>query len=88
MPNIECLKNKVLVKPLPRKERTSGGIIIADVVTQNPLVEAVVEVVSSEITTLKPGDLVLHPKGAGTEHEFDGQKFIFMTDNDIWSIIK
>ncbi len=37
--------------------------------------------------TVKPGDTVLYGKYAGTEIEFEGEKYLIMRQSDILAII-
>ena len=40
-----------------------------------------------EEMTVKPGDTVLYGKYAGTEIEFEGEKYLIMRQSDILAII-
>ena len=80
VPSGKPLANKILIKLLPQKEKTSGGIILAGVVTK--LVEAVVVLASDRIESVKQGDKILIPNGTGVEHELDGENFKFIVETD------
>ena len=67
-------KNRFLVKPLPRKEKTeTGAIIIAETVKIEGE-EAEVIAIGNEVTEGKVGDIVLYATGAGWGLEVDGVK--------------
>ena len=76
--NIQPLADRVLITPAPAEEKTVGGIIIPDTAKEKPLqgtVVAVGEGKKDEPMILKAGDTVLYGKYAGTEIEYDGEKY-------------
>lgn len=88
---IKPLADRVLVLPVAAEEKTASGIIIPDTAKEKPLqgtVKAVGEGTKDEKMLLKEGDLVLYGKYAGTELEFDGEKYIMMRQSDILAIVK
>lgn len=87
---IKPLADRVLVLPVAAEEKTASGIIIPDTAKEKPLqgtVKAVGEGTKDEKMLLKEGDLVLYGKYAGTELEFDGEKYIMMRQSDILAIV-
>jgi len=88
--NIKPLADRVLVKPAPAEEKTVSGIIIPDSAKEKPLKGEVLAVgngTKDEEMVVKPGDNVLFGKYAGTELEWDGEKYLIMRQNDILAII-
>ena len=88
--NIKPLADRVLVKPAPAEEKTVSGIIIPDSAKEKPLKGEVLAVgngTKDEEMVVKPGDSVLFGKYAGTELEWDGEKYLIMRQNDILAII-
>ncbi len=88
--NIKPLADRVLVKPAPAEEKTIGGIIIPDAAKEKPLKGEVIAVgngTKDEEMVVKPGDVILYGKYAGTELELDGEKFLIMRQSDILAII-
>lgn len=88
--NIRPLADRVLVKPAAAEEKTIGGIIIPDSAKEKPLKGEVLAVgtgTKDEEMVLKPGDMVLYGKYAGTELELDGEKYLIMRQNDVLAII-
>ena len=86
MSKIQPLADRVLVKAAAAEETTVGGIIIPDSAKEKPLrgeVLAVGNGTKDEEMILKPGDQVLYGKYAGTELEFEGEKFLIMRQSDI-----
>ena len=89
--NIQPLADRVLITPAPAEEKTVGGIIIPDTAKEKPLqgtVVAVGEAKKDEPMILKAGDTVLYGKYAGTEIEYDGEKYLVMRQSDVVAIIK
>jgi len=86
MSKIQPLADRVLVKAAAAEETTVGGIIIPDSAKEKPLrgeVLAVGKGTKDEEMILKPGDQVLYGKYAGTELEFEGEKYLIMRQSDI-----
>ncbi|MDD7100413.1 MAG: co-chaperone GroES [Bacteroidaceae bacterium] len=88
---LKPLADRVLISPAAAEEKTVGGIIIPDTVKEKPLqgsVIAVGEGKSDEKMVLKEGDQVLYGKYAGTEVEFEGEKYLIMRQSDVVAVIK
>lgn len=88
--NIKPLADRVLIKPAAAEEKTVGGIIIPDSAKEKPLkgeVKAVGQGTKDEEIVVKEGDTVLYGKYAGTEVEFEGEKYLIMRQSDILAII-
>ena len=88
--NIKPLADRVMVKPTPAEEVTVAGIIIPDSAKEKPLKGTVLATGSGtkdEDMVVKEGDVVLYGKYAGTEIEFEGDKYLIMRQSDILAII-
>lgn len=88
--NIQPLADRVLIKPAPAEEKTVGGIIIPDTAKEKPLqgeVLAAGKGTKDEEMVLKAGNQVLYGKYAGTEVEFDGEKYLIMRQSDVLAIL-
>ena len=88
--NIKPLGDRVLVQPTAAEEVTMGGIIIPDSAKEKPLrgkVLAAGNGTKDEEMILKAGDEVLYGKYAGTEIEFEGEKYIIMRQSDVLAVI-
>ena len=88
---LKPLADRVLISPAAAEEKTVGGIIIPDTVKEKPLqgsVIAVGEGTSDEKMVLKEGDQALYGKYAGTEVEFEGEKYLIMRQSDVVAVIK
>ena len=84
------MADRVLVLPAPAEEKV-GGIIIPDTAKEKPLngtIVAVGEGTKDEKMILQAGDRVLYGKYAGTELEYEGEKYLMMRQSDILAIVK
>jgi len=91
MSKIQPLGDRVLVKPVAAEEKTMGGIIIPDSAKEKPLkgeVLAAGQGTKEEEMVLKAGDQVLFGKYAGTELEYEGEKYLIMRQADVLAILK
>lgn len=89
--NIKPLADRVLVQPTPAEETTLSGIIIPDSAKEKPLKGKVLAVgngTKDEAMELKEGDEVLYGKYAGTEIEFEGEKYLIMRQSDVLAVLK
>lgn len=89
--NIKPLADRVLIKPTPAEETTLSGIIIPDSAKEKPLrgeVLAAGEGTKDETMVVKKGDQVLYGKYAGTEIEFEGEKYLIMRQSDILAVLE
>ena len=87
--NIKPLADRVLILPAPAEEKV-GGIIIPDTAKEKPLHGKVVATgkgMKDEEMILKEGDEVLYGKYAGTELEFEGEKYLMMRQSDVLAVI-
>ena len=87
--NIKPLADRVLISPAQAEEKI-GGIIIPDTAKEKPLRGKVVATgkgTKDEEMILKEGDEVLYGKYAGTELEFEGEKYLMMRQSDVLAVI-
>jgi len=86
MAKIQPLADRVLVQPAAAEEKTVGGIIIPDSAKEKPLRGTVLATgngTKDEPMILKEGDQVLYGKYAGTELEFEGEKYLIIKQQDV-----
>ena len=87
---IQPLADRVLILPAAAEEKI-GGIIIHDSSKEKPLRGKVVATgkgTKDEEMFLKAGDEVLYGKYAGTELEFDGEKYLMMRQSDVLAVLE
>jgi chaperonin GroES len=88
--NIKPLADRVLVKPALAEQKTVSGIIIPDSAKEKPLKGEVLAVgngTKDETMEVAVGNTVLYGKYAGTELEWEGEKYLIMRQSDILAII-
>jgi len=84
------INDRVVIKPAPAEEKTSGGIIIPDTAKEKPQRGEVVAVgpgKDGNLMTVQPGDIVLYGKYAGQELNYEGQDYIIMREDDILVVL-
>ena len=87
--NIKPLADRVLVLPAPAEEK-GGGIIIPDTAKEKPQrgrVIAIGQGTKDEAMVLKENDTVLYGKYAGTELEYEGEKYLIMRQSDVLAVL-
>ena len=84
--SIKPLADRVLIQPAAAEEKSAGGIILPDSAQEKPLQGKVIATgngTKDEEMVVKAGDTVLYGKYAGTEIEFEGEKYLIMRQSDI-----
>lgn len=85
------LGDRVVVKPVPREERTKSGILLPDTAKEKPQEGEVVAAGNGRVTDdgkripmeLKAGDHVVYSKFAGTEFTEDAVEYLILAERDI-----
>ena len=89
------LNDRVLVKRLEMEEKTAGGLYIPDTAKEKPSKGEIIAVGPGKVDDsgkraalqVKPGNMVLFNKYAGTEIKLDGVDHLVMREDDILAII-
>ena len=87
--NIKPLADRVLVLPAPAEEKV-GGIIIPDTAKEKPQRGKVIATgkgTKDDEMLLKADDIILYGKYAGTEIEYEGEKYLMMRQSDVLAVI-
>ena len=93
---LKPLNDRVLVKRLESEEKTAGGLYIPDTAKEKPSKGEVVAAGPGKFgekgervaLAVKPGDMVLFNKYAGTEVKLDGVDHLVMREEDILAVIE
>lgn len=83
---LKPLADKVIILPTPAEEVTASGIILPDSAKEKPLRGTVVAAgpgTADEKMELAEGNVVYYGKYAGTEIEFNGEKYLIMRQNEV-----
>ncbi len=84
------IADRVIIKPAPAEEKTSGGLIIPDTAKEKPQRGEVVAVgpgKTDQKPTVKKGDTVLYGKYSGQEISHEGVDYIIMREEEILCIL-
>ena len=84
------INDRVVIKPSPAEEKTSGGIIIPDTAKEKPQQGEVVAVgpgKDGNLMTVSVGDVVLYGKYSGQELQHKGESYLIMREDDILVIL-
>lgn len=88
--SITPLHDRVIVKAAAAETKTAGGIIIPDTAKEKPQRGTVIAAgpgKKDEPMSVKPGDVVLYGKYAGTEITLEGEELMIMRESDILAIV-
>ena len=87
---IKPLADRVLIEPQEAQTKTASGIFIPDTAKEKPQQGKVVAAgpgKKDEPMEVKPGDVVLYGKYAGTEVTFEDKKYLIVKQSDILAIL-
>ncbi len=94
MASIQPLGDRVVVRPEPAEEKTASGLYIPDAAKEKPQRGKVVSVGPGRVEngnkidmTVKPDDVVLYGKYAGTEINVGEEDLLIMRESDILGIV-
>ena len=90
------LGDRVLVKPIEKKEEIRGGLIIPDTAKEKPQEGEIVAAGKGKIgddgklipMDVKAGDRILYGKYSGTEIKIEGQEYLIMHQEDILGLVE
>lgn len=92
--NLKPLSDRVVLKPLEAEETTKSGIILPTDSKEKPQQAEIVAVgpggfrEGEEVDMdVKVGEKVIYSRYAGTEVEFDNEKYIIVRQDDILAVI-
>lgn len=89
------MEDRVLIEPSEADETTAGGIILPDTAREKPQRGTVIAAGPGKLLdsgkrgemSVKVGDTVFYGKYAGTEVNFDNEKYVVLRENDILAIV-
>ncbi len=81
-----AVQDKIIVKPFPSDNKTSGGIFLPDSLIERKSKATVVA--AGKSSDLKTGEIVFHVKHAGKEVEIEGEKYFIIRDSDVLAILE
>ncbi|MBQ2006381.1 MAG: co-chaperone GroES [Bacteroidales bacterium] len=87
---IKPLADRVLIEPKEAEVKTASGIFIPDTAKEKPQQGTVVAVGPGKVDEpmeVKPGDVVIYGKYAGTEVTVEDKKYLIVKQSDILAIL-
>jgi len=89
------LGDRVVVKPKPKDEMTSSGIVLPDTASDKPQEGSVLSVGPGRVLDngkrlemeVKAGDAVLFAKYGGTEVKLDNEDYLVIRESDLLAIV-
>src|SRR5712692_9367197 len=89
------LGDRVVVKPVEKKERTKSGIVLPDTAKEKPqegIVEAVgtgriLDTGTKVPMELKVGDRILYAKYAGNEFKLEDIEYLIISEKDFLAVM-
>ncbi len=93
---LKPLGDRVLVKPIEKKDEIRSGLIIPDTAKEKPQEGEVVAAGKGKIgedgklipMDVKTGDKILYGKYSGTEIKIEGQEYLIMHQDDILGLVE
>ncbi|MBQ1619258.1 MAG: co-chaperone GroES [Bacteroidales bacterium] len=87
---IKPLADRVLIEPQEAQTKTAAGLYIPDTAKEKPQQGKIIAAgpgKKDEPMEVKPGDVVLYGKYAGTEVTVDDKKYLIVKQSDILAIL-
>ena len=87
---LKPLADRVVIEPKEAETKTASGIFIPDTAKEKPQQGTVVAAgpgKKDEKMEVKPGDVVLYGKYAGTEVTVEDKKYLIVKQSDILAIL-
>jgi chaperonin GroES len=93
---LQPIRDKIVVKRDEEPQKTEGGLYLPDDAKERPVVGTVLAVgegiLNSDGTitklVLQPGDKVVFAKYSGNEFECCGEKYLLLSENEIFCVVK
>jgi chaperonin GroES len=92
---LKPLGDRVVVKPKPKDEMTSSGLLLPDTASEKPQEGSVLSVGPGRMfdtgkrfeMEVKVGDSVLFARYAGTEVKLEGDAYLIIRESDLLAIV-
>jgi chaperonin GroES len=92
---IRPLDDRIVIRALDAEEKTAGGILLPDTAKEKPQKATVLAVGTGRLTDegkripldVKPGDVVLYGKYAGTEVKWQGQDLRILRESEVLAVV-
>ena len=93
---LKPLENRVVLRVKAEEEKSVGGIVLASAAQEKPQTAEVIAVGPGKRSnhgaliepTVKPGDIVIFEKFAGTTVKIDGEELMIVKDSDLLAVVE
>lgn len=85
---IKPINDKILVKRDKSKEQTDGGIFIPETSQEKTQEGVVIAISDTQEFSVKPLDLILFNRYAGTDITIEDEEYIMLGEDDILAVLK
>lgn len=94
--SLKPLGSRVVVEPVESEEVTAGGIVLPETAKEKPQKGKILSIGPGDRDEdgkripmdVKPGDIVLYAKYAGTEIKVEGKKLLILKESDLLAIVE
>ena len=94
--SLKPLGSRVVVEPVESEEVTAGGIVLPETAKEKPQKGKILSIGPGDrdedgkriAMDVKPGDIVLYAKYAGTEIKVEGKKLLILKESDLLAIVE
>jgi chaperonin GroES len=92
---LKPLGDRVVVKPKPKDEMTSSGLVLPDTASEKPQEGSVLSVGPGRVLDngkrlemeVKAGDAVLFARYGGTEVKLEGDEYLIIRESDLLAVV-
>lgn len=95
MAKFRPINDRVLLRKMPAETVSKGGIIIPLKAQQAPPEAEVIAVGPGKFvkrkfvaTTVKPGDVAIYSRYAGTEVKIDGEDYLVVREDELFGVVR
>jgi chaperonin GroES len=87
---IKPIQDKLLIKPIVSTQTMVNGLYLPDTVTEGPLTGKIIALGTDEemLAVLSVGDVIIYSTYAGTEMEYEGEKYLMISYSDVLGIVE
>ena len=90
------LDDRIIIKQLEAKEKTSGGIFLPEAAKEKPQIGKIIATGPGKLLddgkrgemSVKKGDEVLYAKYMGNDVEIDSEKYVILRESDVLGIVE
>lgn len=93
---IKPIRDRIVVKSIPKETQTQSGIVIPDTATEKPMQGDVLAVGTGRIAengsivplTIKAGDKVLYGQHSGQTVKIESEEYLILREEEIMAVVE